>query len=181
MTSPKDLRETADLAENVAAGFRQFRIHLPEHSADLTTLMSDLFGISASLTVIIDMSTLPERRPNWQRIQLDLDRIRSSLNYTLEDIYDTFGHIDAKGRASRASYKNAWVELDFLLHEESGYSLGTRLRKYKMFLKELEDTMQEYGICRLLSPNHFAPPNVKGILVQFAFLASRSLLTVAAL
>lgn len=145
MTTPKHLRDTAELAENVAAGFRQFRTHLPEHTAEITILISDLFAISASLTVIVDLSVRPERRLNWERIKPDLDRVRSSLEYTLEDIYDAFGQLDARGRASRTSYKNVWTELDLFFNEESGYSLGTRLRKYKMFLKELEDTMNEYA------------------------------------
>ncbi|KAL1968322.1 hypothetical protein VTN77DRAFT_1851 [Rasamsonia byssochlamydoides] len=137
-----DLRTTAEFAENIAAGFRQFRDPLPEHTAELTSLISDLYAISATLTSLDELAVSRPYRQNLSVVKPDLELVRSSLHYTLDKIYDAFGHLDSRGPISRASYKRTWVDLCSFFEEEGGHSLGRRLRKYKMFLKELEDLMQ---------------------------------------
>lgn len=139
-----DLRTTAEFAENIAAGFMQFRDPLPEHTAEITGLVSDLYAISATLTSLDELAVSRPYRHNLPAVKPDLELVRSSLHYTLENIFEVFGHLDARGTVSRGSYKRIWLDLCSFFEEESSYSLSRRLRKYKMFLKELEDLMQEY-------------------------------------
>ncbi|KKA21291.1 hypothetical protein T310_4667 [Rasamsonia emersonii CBS 393.64] len=138
-----DLRTTAEFAENIAAGFMQFRDPLPEHTAEITGLVSDLYAISATLTSLDELAVSRPYRHNLPAVKPDLELVRSSLHYTLENIFEVFGHLDARGTVSRGSYKRIWLDLCSFFEEESSYSLSRRLRKYKMFLKELEDLMQD--------------------------------------
>lgn len=139
-----DLHTTAEFAENIAAGFSQFRDPLPECTAAITSLISDLYAISATLTSLDELAVLRPYRHNLLVVKADLELVQSSLQYTLDKIFEAFGYLDAKGSVRRSSYKRTWVELCSFFEEEGGYPLSRRLRKYKMFLKELEDLMQKY-------------------------------------
>jgi hypothetical protein len=137
------LRDSAGFAEDVAAGLRQFREHLPEYGAEITDLIADLYAISATLTSLEGLTR--QFRHNFQRVKPDLALVRSSLQYTLDDILDAFGKLDDSTWARRPdAYRRIWLDLNSFLQDESSYSLNRRLRKYKMFLQEVQDHMQKY-------------------------------------
>lgn len=136
------LRTSAHNAEDVAAGFRQFRDPLPEHATEITGLMADLYAISTSLNSLEELTSSRRYRHNLHFVQPDLDLVQASLKYTLEDVVDFFGDLDSRRGPSREAYKQTWLNLCTFFYDEIHFSLATRLAKYKEFLKELEAIMR---------------------------------------
>lgn len=137
------LRTSADNAEDVAAGFRLFREPLPEYSAEITSLIADLYSISSSLNRLDDLTKNRQYRHNVALAHADLDLVSSSLKCTLEDIVDFFGDLEER----KPNRKRTWLQLCAFFREESQDSLSTRLAKYKAFLNELEDFIKECVSC----------------------------------
>ncbi|CRG85992.1 hypothetical protein PISL3812_02995 [Talaromyces islandicus] len=133
------VRDITIFAENVAVGLRNFRTCLPEHSAEITNLIADLYAMSATLTGIEGLSRQFSRK--YALIKPDLDMVLASLKYTLDDIITSFRKLDKKPRPD--DYRHVWHDLDAYFREESNsYNLKRRLTKYRMFLQELEDMMR---------------------------------------
>jgi hypothetical protein len=134
------VRRIISFTEDVAVGLKQFRERLPEYSAEITNVIADLYAISATLT---SLEALARQFPrNYGHvIKPDLERTLASLRYTLNEIINSFGRIDARPTAD--NYRRIWHGLDTYFHEEDGYSLKRRLTKYKLFLQELQDVMQK--------------------------------------
>jgi hypothetical protein len=136
------LRLSAVNAEEVAAGFTTFRDPLPEHAAEVTSLIADLYSIS-SLFASLDALYLDIRyRRNFSLIQPDLELVRISLKYTLEDIFGFFRSLDG-GKSSPAHYKRTWKNIHEFFWNESHYSLATRLAKFRTMLRELTELARE--------------------------------------
>ncbi|OXV09983.1 hypothetical protein Egran_02258 [Elaphomyces granulatus] len=136
------IREIADDVEDVAAGFRGYREPLPEHAAEITSLIADLYGISAYLNSIDGAARSRQFPQNFLHIQDDLELLRSSLGYTLDDIVLHFRQLERHGHVTLNPYKRTWGDLHTFFFNESGHYLPLRLQKYKIFLKELENIMQ---------------------------------------
>ncbi|EED19703.1 conserved hypothetical protein [Talaromyces stipitatus ATCC 10500] len=124
--------------EDVAVGLRQFREHLPEYSAEITNVIAELYAISATLTSLEGLTRQFPR--NFGPVKADFDRVLVSLRYTLNEIINSFGKLDRRPTAD--NYRQIWHDLNAYLLEESGYSLKRRLNKYKLFLQELQDVVQ---------------------------------------
>lgn len=137
------LRTSADNVEEVAAGFCMFREPLPEHGTEITGLIADLYAISLSLKVLADLTKDPLYRRNLPAAWPDLELVRTSLKYTLEDIVDFFGDLEVHAGANRRIYKQTWLGLSDFFRGESRDSLANRLVEYKVFLNEMEDLMKE--------------------------------------
>lgn len=137
------LRTSADNAEDVAAGFRMFRDPLPEHATEITGLIADLYAISVSLKCLDDLTFNRAYRHSLPQVQPDLELVRSSLKYTLEDIVDFFGDLEVRRGSNRDVFKRTWTDLSTFFRSESKDSLSTRLAKYKAFLSELQDLLRE--------------------------------------
>jgi hypothetical protein len=133
----------AGTAEEVAAGFRRFRDPLPEHATEITGLIADLYTISSSLKTLEDLSTDRRYRLNIPFARPDLDLVSASLQYTLDDIVDFFGHLEGRRASSRDIHKRIWMFMGRFFMDESAESLSIRLAKYKVFLQELEDYIKE--------------------------------------
>lgn len=138
------LRETADDAEDVAAGFRVFREPLPQFATEITGLIAELYAISSSLKSLDDLANDHRHHHNLRLASGDLELVRVSLNYTLDDIIYFFGSVESWKDPPREIYRNTWTELLQHFRKEAHYSLAIRLQKYKALLKELEDLMREY-------------------------------------
>ncbi|KAJ5722632.1 hypothetical protein N7488_000667 [Penicillium malachiteum] len=135
------LSTSAKDAEDAADGFTDFRRPLPDHAAEVTGLISDLYAISSSLTAIETLSQDVLYRRNWARIQPDIELLRKSLKYTLDEIFDHFRRLDGTGTPD--SYRRVWMSLERTFWDESQYALSTRLLKYKTFLRETTEVMKE--------------------------------------
>lgn len=154
------LGASADNAESVAAGFHTFRAPLPEHAAEVTSLIADLYNISSSLSNLEALNRDPRYRRSFQVIQSDLSLVQTSLKYTGDDILDFFRALDG-GQASSAIYLRTWTALNDFFWDEAQYSLATRLAKYKTFLRELGEVVKEY-----VSPDNADPTTrCPGILI----------------
>ncbi|QGA12965.1 hypothetical protein EYB26_000610 [Talaromyces marneffei] len=128
--------------EDVAVGLRQFREQLPEHSAEITNVIAELYAISATLTSLEGLTRQFPR--NFGPVKADFERVLVSLRYTLNEIINSFGKLDRRRMAD--NYRQIWHDLIVYFHEESGYSLKRRLNKYKLFLHELQDVVQNKTI-----------------------------------
>lgn len=135
------LRMSAEQAERAADGFSTFRAPLPEHATEITGLISDLYAISSSLSSLDDLSKDPRYRRSWALVHPDVELLRSSLNYTIEDILDFFKRLNG-GHVTHDTYQRTWLSIDRFFWNEAQYSLGTRLAKYKSFLRELADSVR---------------------------------------
>ncbi|BDD56938.1 hypothetical protein MAP00_002353 [Monascus purpureus] len=137
------LRETADDAEDVAAGFRVFREPLPQFATEITGLIAELYAISSSLKSLDDLANDHRHHHNLRLASGDLELVRVSLNYTLDDIIHFFGSVESWKDPPQEIYRNTWTELLQHFRKEAHYSLAIRLQKYKALLKELEDLMRD--------------------------------------
>lgn len=128
--------------EDVAVGLMQFREHLPEHSAEITNIIAELYAISGTLK---SLRPLTRQFPHYfAPVEADFERVLRSLRYTLNEIINSFGKLDR--RRSADDYRRIWQELDVYFHEESGSSLKRRLNQYKLFLEEVKDIVQNKTI-----------------------------------
>lgn len=137
-----DLRASATEAEDVAASFRLFRAPLPEHEAEITDLIADLYTISSSLRRLDALAKDPARARNWRVVQRDVILLQSSLKYTVEDILGFFHRLNG-GVAPPEKYREAWRTIELFFWEESKTSLRMRLARYRAFLGELGEVMQK--------------------------------------
>ncbi|KAJ5228358.1 hypothetical protein N7489_009066 [Penicillium chrysogenum] len=135
------LRASRQSADDVAAGFYVFRDPLPEHVGDITSLMSELYAISSSLSTLERLAEDPRKRRYFELIKPDLNVVQASFAYTIEDIGDIFRGLDGPD-ASPARYKRTWVILSRFFWDQSNYTLATRLAKYKTVFKEFNDLLK---------------------------------------
>ena len=136
-------RASADEAENVAAGFRLFRDPLPEYATEITSLIADLYAISSSLNRLDDLHKNRAYRQNLAVAHADVELVRTSLNYTFEDIIDFMGELDGVRGPPRDLYRRTWMDLCAFFRTQSHETLSSRLAKYKTFLNELEDYVRK--------------------------------------
>lgn len=108
-------------------------------------MIADLYAISTALNSLEELTSSRHYRHNLHLVQPDLDLVQASLKYTLEDVVDFFGDLDSRRTLTRDVYKQTWIDLSTFFNNEIHYSLATRLGKYKLFLKELEDIMKKYA------------------------------------
>ncbi|KAJ6011117.1 hypothetical protein N7451_002529 [Penicillium sp. IBT 35674x] len=137
------LRTSAEDAEDAAAGFHTFRAPLPEHAAEVTGLISDLYAISSSLTSLDALSQNVQYRRHWPRVQPDVELVRSSLKYTIEDIFDYMHRLD-NGRTSPDNYKRVWVSM-------SRFFWGmSRSMRFQLAWQDIGFSLESWGRCRNL-------------------------------
>ncbi|TPR08998.1 Maltose acetyltransferase family protein [Aspergillus niger] len=158
------LHDSYKTAEAVAEGFRSFSNLLPEHDTEITSLVVDLFSISLFLKGLEGMARNRAYRYRLSAIHPDLELVRASLNYTLEDVLDFFDDLESRRGDPSEAYKQLWVEICAHFMEESQESLSTRLAKYKSFLRDLSEIMKgEATDTRLMASLR---SNLKGLLVH---------------
>ncbi|KAJ5588876.1 hypothetical protein N7537_011554 [Penicillium hordei] len=136
------LRASRQSADDVAAGFSAFRDPLPEHVGEITSLMSELYAISSSMSTLERLAEDPRNRRYFDMIKSDLNVVQASFTYTIEDIGDIFRGLDGPD-ASSARYKRTWVIMSRFFWDQSNYTLATRLAKYKTVFKEFNDLVRE--------------------------------------
>lgn len=145
MSSQKNLRCSAESAEDAAAGFLLFRDHLPHEAAEITRLIAYLYAISSCLTDLDVLLTSGSGPSGRHAVQDDLNLLCTSLGYTLDDIGLIFRTVPDRSSAgaARDTFRRSWLWLCAHFNNEAQYSLPVRLAKYKMFLQELLDVVSE--------------------------------------
>lgn len=133
----------ATVAEDVAAGFRRFRDHVPEHATAITIIIADLYTISSSLKSLEDLSRHRHYGTVFNVARSDVELVSASLQYTLDDIVEFFGRLEGRKGSSRTAHQRTWETMTRFFLDESDETLTNRLIKYKFFMKELEELIKE--------------------------------------
>lgn len=133
----------ATVAEDVAAGFRRFRDHVPENATAITIIIADLYTISSSLKALEDLSRHRHYGTIFNVARSDVELVSASLQYTLDDIVEFFGRLEGQKSSSRTAHQRTWESMTRFFLDESGETLTNRLTKYKSFMKELEELIRE--------------------------------------
>ncbi|KAJ5494180.1 hypothetical protein N7463_010267 [Penicillium fimorum] len=156
------LRSSRQSADDVAAGLHAFRAPLPEYVGEITSLMSELYAISALLSSLEHLANDPRNRRCFNMINPDLNVVQSSYAYTIEDIGDIFRELDGAD-ASPARYKRTWLNMGRFFWDQSRYTLATRLVKYKTVFKEFNDLVRD---------GQYTSPLLAGLVNGFKILLS---------
>ncbi|KAL1957919.1 hypothetical protein VTO42DRAFT_5311 [Malbranchea cinnamomea] len=134
-------QELAHATDEVATGLTQFVSQVPEHAADITSAVSELFAISTALRSLESSHSVPALRPNFNRIIDDVELIvRGSLRHTLRDILSSLQQMNGGRRIvpdQAAAYRATWVTLWSFFYHQAGYSLVLRLKYYRSMLEEM--------------------------------------------
>ncbi|CAI7635461.1 unnamed protein product [Penicillium glandicola] len=158
------LRAARESADEIAAGFYAFREPLPEHVGEITSLMSELYAISSSLTTLEHLAGDSRNRRYFTQIKPDLNVVQASYTYTIEDIGEFFRGLGGAD-ASPASYKRTWVIMSRFFWDESHHTLSTRLAQYKTVFKEFNDFARERD-------GHYRSPILASLINGFKVLLS---------
>lgn len=127
----------AEMAEDVGDAFGKFKVAVGDQAAEVTALVSELYAVGSALRQI-DAAIFSPDGQNPRPIQEDLELVRDSLKYTLEDIFNILGKIgNGDPYPTPASYRQTWKEIVYHFQCEGWGRLCPRLEKYKLFLLAL--------------------------------------------
>jgi hypothetical protein len=130
--------DSARQAEDCAAGFKNFVGQVPEDAPRITSVVSELFGISAALRGLDTSYRSIDYRRNISRIIDDVELVvRPSLSHTLRDIFNNLAPLGDNVRPSQEAYRRIWRELWSFFLQQSGQSLVSRLKMYRKMLEEM--------------------------------------------
>ncbi|KAG7001995.1 hypothetical protein G7Y79_00030g065280 [Physcia stellaris] len=109
----------AETAQDIAAGLNKFLDSVPEHSTEITALISECFAISSALrelTTAIGDSRFNRR---YHEVADDITVTLRSLEYTFEDVRRLFGGLGRADHFSEAAaYRAVWTEITMWFQEE---------------------------------------------------------------
>lgn len=146
-------QELAHGTENVVNKLSRFVSHVPEHAAVITSTMSELYAISASLRSLESSHNVPALRPNFNRIIDDVELIvRASLRHTVRDILGSLEQMSGGGRVApdQATYRATWMTLWSFFHQQAGFTLVLRLKYYRAMLEEMAAIVRGWGLFPIL-------------------------------
>ncbi|PGH04028.1 hypothetical protein GX51_03698 [Blastomyces parvus] len=125
-------------AENVANIFGKFVAHVPEDAGNITSVVTDLFTISANLRSLETLHNSP-LRPNFAYVANDGELVVNSLRHTTRVINEGFIAMDDGGRAqaTQKNVRHTWFSLSEYFRREAGFPLTTRVHYYKKMLGEI--------------------------------------------
>ena len=123
----------AENAQDAGAFFSRFLTPLPEHATEITALVAKLYDLASSLRGIdFDVQQYSTRAT---LIVDDLDVVRTSLRYSLDDVFDYFD--DLGELPGVVTYRDVWKNMSRHFFLQSGNALSSRLGRYQSFLAEL--------------------------------------------
>lgn len=128
----------AERAEDVGDAFGKFKVAVADQAAEVTALVSELYAVGSALREINTASTSPESIHNLFHIQEDLDLVRASLAFTLDDVLHILGRINnGHPHPPFSAYRQTWKEIMYHFQSEGWGRLCSRLEKYRLFLLAL--------------------------------------------
>lgn len=132
------LLASAERAEDIASVFNKFLDPVPNHSAEITGLMSVCFALSSALRELAQATSDPRWQTGQFQIKDDLQTLLRSLDYTFNDVHRLFGGLGRTTSISpSAGYRQVWREVESHFREESNNTLSGRLRLYGIFLDDM--------------------------------------------
>lgn len=131
------LIRTAQDSEDVASGLQAFRNTTGREGASITTMIGQLYSISALLNRLDDAASHPDHRLSFYRIRRDVAQVTISLQLTLGAALEMFG------RTRVVSYTRAWLDMNHHMTNEEGVTFRERLDWYAELLGCCILTLQE--------------------------------------
>ena len=134
----------AEAAHDAAAALHQFLEHVPDHDAELTALISELYAVSSALRGL--STTIVELQHTGA-----YGRISAEVGITLESMVHTFGDFNrllggfARYRhlSNRAAHGQVWDDIDEYFHVQSNCPFKKRLQYYKSYLLQMEHVIEQ--------------------------------------
>ena len=128
----------AEKAADIADALGKFKVAVTDAATEITALVSELYAVGSILRDTDTAIKSPEYGRNIRLIEDDLDLARTSLAFTLEDIFRILGGIGAGAKdLTTAAYRQTWEEICTHFRHEGRQSLCARLEMYRRFLLEL--------------------------------------------
>jgi hypothetical protein len=132
-----DLLALARTAEEVGSRLHNFAGYVEDCSADITGVISELYGTSTSLRTLCDVLRDPRFYVGHQQAEFDIRLGYESLTVTLNDLRNMFERLSITRRPTNASYRRVWREICSKFRDEDGGPLVVRLELYHMFFLEI--------------------------------------------
>lgn len=141
------IAKIASNASDLGAAFSTFAEEISPgvgkvSAADILAVTSKFYNISAVLLRLEALLPILEYRHNYERIRDDLQIVRQSLQFTLQDVYGMLAEVKARelqGSSTRTACYYTWRNITQTIEQETGDSLLTRLQIYDGFLVEMVD------------------------------------------
>jgi len=132
------LTAEAERAEDIGDAFGKFKVAVDDQAAEVTALVSELYAVGSALRAIDDASQLPDYSLNLHIIEDDLDLVRDSLTYTLDDVFRILGKIGNGDRLlTMPAYRQTWKDITYHFQHRAGGRLCTVVETYRLFLLAL--------------------------------------------
>ena len=133
------LLQAARDADDVAAGLQVFEDNVPD-DPELHLSIRDLVQLAEHLRAL-DLLFHPQLN---SQLNLDVDLLLSSLQYTLSRVRVMFGETRYV-RDGQRLYRVAWDDMCFELRDsENGQGLRERLSLYGLFIRDMINSLTGY-------------------------------------
>jgi hypothetical protein len=143
------LTAEAERAEDIGDAFSKFKVAVDDQAAEVTALVSELYAVGSILRDIDATSQLPDYGLNFRIIEDDLDLVRASLTYTLDDVFRILGKIGNGDRIlTTAAYRQTWKDIAYHFQRRRTGRLFSLLGTYRLFLLALCNKLK--GSARIL-------------------------------
>lgn len=129
----------AEKAEDIGDAFGKFKVAVGDQAAEVTALIAELYAVGSALREINNaILSSAECARNLRYVQDDLELVRDSLKFTLEDVFKILGRINhGNSNPSPAAYRQTWKEIILHFQQDGWGRLVSRMHKYKLFLQTL--------------------------------------------
>jgi hypothetical protein len=132
------LTAEAEKAEDIGDAFGKFKVAVDDQAAEVTALVSELYAVGSALRAIDAALQSPDYGLNLRIIEDDLDLVRDSLTYTLDDVFRILGKIGNGDRLlTSAAYRQTWKDITYHFQHRIGGRLCSVLETYRLFLLAL--------------------------------------------
>ena len=137
------LTAEAEKAEDIGDAFGKFKVAVDDQAAEVTALVSELYAVGSTLRAIDAASQSPNYGLNFRIIEDDLDLVRDSLTYTLDDVFRILGKIGNGDRhLTTAAYRQTWKDITYHFQHRIGGRLYSVLETYRLFLLALSNKLR---------------------------------------
>ncbi|ERF75288.1 hypothetical protein EPUS_00080 [Endocarpon pusillum Z07020] len=135
----------AEKAEDIAEALSKFKTHVPDHAADITASIAELYAIGSHLRAIDSARNSAEFHGNFPLIEKDLRLVCSSLDNTVEDVFDILGYLGNGSPVPNAGmYRQNWKDIYYFFMQNGRVALTMRLEIYRRFIAELASIMKRF-------------------------------------
>ena len=137
------LTAEAERAEDIGDAFGKFKVAVDDQAAEVTALVSELYAVGSALRAIDADSQLPDYGLNLYIIEDDLELVRDSLTYTLDDVFRILGKIGNGDRLlTTAAYRQTWKDITYHFQHRVGRRLWSVVEMYRLFLLALSNKLR---------------------------------------